>query len=107
MCGASRARRTRRKGKVSKGGFVGPATVLAHIRQPEEDGRLRNLVILVFRGQVLRAAPQQLRLVSDAQRTLFEIDDESRQLMTQRTEEALSRLNRVLDITEEGEPNLE
>ena len=92
---------------MSKGGFVGPATVLAHLRQPTEEGRLRNQVILVFRGQVMRAAPQQLRLVSDAERTLFEVDEESRKLLHAKANEAMSRLNRVIDISDEGEPDLD
>ena len=93
------------KNKTSKGGFVGPATVLAHLRQPLEEGRLRNVVILAFRGQVLRAAPQQLRLVSDAERTMIEVDSETRDLLHQRTDQALKKLSRVVDITQEGEPD--
>ena len=61
----------------------------------------------MFRGQVMRAAPQQLRLVSDAERTLFEVDEESRKLLHAKANEAMSRLNRVIDISDEGEPDLD
>ena len=73
----------------------------------QEEGRLRNVVIVAFRGQVLRSTPQQLRLVSEAERTLFEIDEATSKLLHHRTSEALTRLNKVYDITGEGEPDLD